>query len=75
MELKPCPFCGSKDVCIYDNSVFFDMDKGPLGYHWVECLDCDARSGNHFDADSAILGYENGKDGAIAAWNIRADKE
>jgi Lar family restriction alleviation protein len=39
-ELKPCPFCGNKDVelrfrTIHLNSDLFDMD-----YYYVECHNC-----------------------------------
>ena len=75
-KLKPCPFCGSKDVCIYESAIHgSSLFANGSKYHWVECLDCDARTGNFFDADSELLGYKNGKSGATTAWNMRAERK
>lgn len=37
-KLKPCPFCGSNNVAIYDNY----KTKFTVHYNCVECLKCGA---------------------------------
>lgn len=38
-ELKPCPFCGSKKIIIYDYDPF-DGYQGNLTVHRVRCTKC-----------------------------------
>lgn len=46
-ELKPCPFCGSKNIHVYA--------KNSDGYwYMVECSSCGSRSASHHDKKSAI---------------------
>jgi len=56
-ELLPCPFCGSKDIQLWD-----DVDK--LGVeptiHYLECQDCPSTS-------MSFLNYEK----MIKHWNTR----
>lgn len=60
VELKPCPFCGSKTVYTAPPA----MGKG----RWVvECDDCRAEGPASSDNSDA------GEDEAIAAWNTRPD--
>jgi len=55
-ELKPCPFCGGKDIASYDVSDY-NMDSSP---EWnVYCNDC---GGEYKDID---------KDKAEDGWNMR----
>ncbi len=70
-KLKPCPFCGSRDVrIIYNecsNRLYIGRDGGirhtPLT-HSVKCLCCDSKTGEYEDCVVAI-----------AAWNRRANDE
>lgn len=43
MKLKPCPFCGSKNVKVYS-----------LGGLHVKCFNCDARIGYYESIENAI---------------------
>lgn len=38
-ELKPCPFCGSKNVSMYTYS-------GVMEYYYIECKDCYCGTGH-----------------------------
>ena len=59
-ELKKCPFCGSKDIQILDNSTPDDE------YYMIECQNCNA---------AVCFGYDSTtKEGAIRMWNRRANK-
>lgn len=55
-ELKPCPFCGSKDVHLIEN----DRDKSEVS---ITCKDCNVWVDHMFDAMS--------REEAIALWNKR----
>lgn len=57
MELKPCPFCGSRDV------EMFDAGGDPYSFSmlYVHCNNC--------NADSKMC---DSIDDAVAAWNRRA---
>jgi Lar family restriction alleviation protein len=57
-ELKPCPFCGSKNLFI--DTGISGGDGGNL--FWVVCNECYS-SGQALDKKSS----------AIAAWNKRAE--
>lgn len=57
MELKPCPFCTSKNVGLVDSITNFYV---PVFY--VICFDCQCRGASKRD-----------KEKAIEAWNRRAD--
>lgn len=59
MKLKPCPFCGGKDVHI--------TDAWP---HYAYCLGCNARV-----KPSPPLYGEEGIKQAANAWNRRPPKE
>lgn len=62
-ELKPCPFCGAKEIiseCIVPVESF--LEAKTIEFYTVKCHCCGCRVGNH-----------NTKDGAISAWNRRAD--
>lgn len=73
IEVSPCPFCGEAE----------DLAVVPRMYHggaveirgekfWrVECLPCDARTGDCFDGDAKDLGFASGREMAIAQWNRR----
>lgn len=56
-RLKPCPFCGG-EARIRDLSIKIPYDGIA---HFVDCCQCDVRSGISFD----------GEQGAIEAWNTR----
>lgn len=60
IELKKCPFCGSKDVQIFDNSTHDEE------YYMIECQDCNA---------AVCFGDESEtKEGTTRMWNNRVDK-
>ena len=73
IKLLPCPFCGEKE----------DIVIHPKRYHggeilvknhkfwFVECLPCDARTGDCFDLDAEYFGYKDGREMAIDQWNRR----
>jgi len=61
-ELKPCPFCGGAAV-LEDGSPDDPMWGTPSPWWFGSCNKCDL----HFCAD------DQSKDGAIKAWNTRAE--
>ena len=56
-ELKPCPFCGSNNIVIYDKS----FNSGP--YYDIFCRDCQASV--RFADESET------EEGAVNMWNTR----
>lgn len=50
IELKPCPFCGSKDVVLVEI---------PEDTHCVECWDCSAKVESYNGMDDAIAGWNS----------------
>lgn len=57
-ELKPCPFCGNKYVCLEErNSLHGDLE----GY-FIFCINCGIETGLYSNADKLIR-----------KWNRRAD--
>ena len=59
IELKPCPFCGSKSVWVADNI----LDYLFIGYN-VHCNGCGAETR-----------YTKDRDKAIERWNRRAEND
>lgn len=57
-QLKPCPFCGSNDIIIWDNP---PEEQHPMQHWAVKCRICSA----------AIDGYRT-RDIAIQTWNDRS---
>jgi Lar family restriction alleviation protein len=43
IELKPCPFCGSKDITYQSH----EDSCGRFGYVTVWCMDCEAEGPPH----------------------------
>jgi Lar family restriction alleviation protein len=72
-NLKPCPFCGEKeDIVILAKRIHgHPVEINGHKYWRVECLPCDAKTGNCFDADADIFGFKDGREMAIARWNRR----
>ncbi len=66
--LKPCPFCGSRNVDFYWEE---DQDYIEDSTYVVECQECLAR-GTPF---STIKSKAAAKEGAGKAWNKRACEE
>lgn len=65
-ELKPCPFCGSSAIEIYDN--FFEDDDGWTEKDWIiQCHGC----GSAFIASND--GMPCTKEELIARWNRRVN--
>ena len=58
-QIKPCPFCGSKDVEAFAQ----DKDDCHFRSAIVHCHSCDARSAQMVGANKINM--------AIAAWNKR----
>lgn len=46
-ELKPCPFCGGKNIDIQ----YLSLTKR---YYFCRCLDCEAQTKSKTDKDKAI---------------------
>lgn len=68
-DLKPCPFCGSKDVVlIWRQSPYNDG-----GFHFVKCQDCMAQGG--ISGTSAYITKSKTLDKAVALWNMRTERE
>lgn len=66
-ELKPCPFCGGKNIRI--NAYGF-------GYYAIECLDCYVETARYKSVSKYLEGnlpIEKKAKKAIEAWNRRAD--
>ena len=66
-EIKPCPFCGSKNIRI--NAYGF-------GYYSVECLSCGVETERYKNISKYLegnLSIEKKAKKAIEAWNRRAD--
>jgi Lar family restriction alleviation protein len=59
-ELKPCPFCGSKEVGVVETA----YGNYANIFYFAHCSDCGARTKSFRDGDDAE-----------EAWNRRADKE
>jgi Lar family restriction alleviation protein len=55
MKLKPCPFCGSKEIEVDDDGY----------YEWVICADCYSSTGKETWIVNGIHSE------AIDAWNLR----
>jgi len=76
IKLKPCPFCGCKDVAIYVVKYSGSCESlSDRRYFYCECMDCDARTGDNFDEDVELDMISSGKERAAFMWNIRVDKE
>ena len=39
-ELKPCPFCGNKDVELRFRTMNLNSDLNGMDYYYVECHNC-----------------------------------
>lgn len=55
-NLKPCPFCGSKNVII--DSI--PLGKSPMFHYWAECQECNAGYRNN---------PRYRKEDAVKVWN------
>ena len=81
--LKPCPFCGNTDPIRIVKRIYDGKCEELYGkiYWFVECMDCDGRTGNQWDEDCEVMGftkedgYESGKDVAIFMWNLRKEPD
>ena len=73
-KLIPCPFCDEKeDIRVIERRHHGSpIEVNGQKYWRVECLPCDARTGDCFDGDAALFGYKTGREMAIAAWTRRA---
>ena len=71
-KLKPCPFCGSKEIQTHcKKRIGKPVEINGMRYWHVECLDCGSRTRNWFDDDAELYVCKDGKEAAIKAWNIR----
>lgn len=59
-ELKPCPFCGGREIQSFTEVTGFNEPYRKFRYY-ISCKDCEA----HFF-------YSNFENQAIEAWNKRA---
>lgn len=79
VEFRHCPFCGGNrmqfNVRTMRNT---GTDFDGTVFHYIECLECDCRTGGYTDRDATeCYGYtgENaGKQCALNAWNNRSNK-
>jgi Lar family restriction alleviation protein len=78
--LKPCPFCGGTEIHFQKNTIKntgTDLD-GTI-FHYVQCFDCECRSGDCCDSDATnVFGYsgdDTGKQHATESWNERHSPE
>ena len=79
-ELKPCPFCGSKNIeDDYDSvrTTFTGTKENPTGFHeyqtgWVDCKECLATGPEIRAKDDEI---DNVGDMTRKAWNTRQMNE
>lgn len=70
--LKPCPFCGSEDVCVPEREDFNALMLGwSLGVR-AECEACGAH-GPGFEVKKSD-DFDAAHDMAVAAWNARAER-
>lgn len=71
-ELKPCPFCGSKDIAIE----YYKETKDEFPYWQICCDHCGATTGKCFIEyeyiDKAFESYFSAAEKAINNWNKRA---
>lgn len=73
LVILPCPFCGSTDIVVSPKMYHGSAIEIRGSKFWrVECLPCDARTGDNFDDDAKLFGFKDGREMAIKAWNIRA---
>jgi len=72
-KLKPCPFCGEdKDISIKERHYHgLPLEINGKKFWRVECLPCDAQTGDCFDGDASLFGFRDGREMAIKAWNRR----
>lgn len=64
IELKPCPFCGGEAELFYHPNARNDDCRA----FEAKCFSCGARIGR------AVLGMGKTKEGAVSAWNARAER-
>ncbi len=75
VNLKPCPFCGSTMVRLRREPKIWTIGKircwGVKSVYFVECLDCDVRTGNVYKKDALMLHGESADIVASLIWNRR----
>jgi len=74
-KLKGCPFCGANSdevQVIKRRSHGSTVELAGMTYWFVECLDCDNRTGFHWDGDAELYGFIDGQEKAVYHWNQRA---
>ncbi|AWK42624.1 MULTISPECIES: Lar family restriction alleviation protein [Photorhabdus] len=65
-EIKPCPFCGSKDVGVFRQY----EDDCPYRSSIVRCFNCDAQTAQFINDD-----IRRQHEMAIKAWNKRVNND
>lgn len=63
-ELKPCPFCGGKEIDVCEEGKMFGKSAYSRTYLFARCRKCYARTGVH-----------GTKPKTIEAWNRRAEDD
>ncbi len=75
---EPCPCCGapSEDIAIRRKELVSEVAEinGEI-YWYVECLPCDLQTGKCFDSDAKRVNFKDGREMAIAKWNLRKAPE
>ena len=66
-KLKPCPFCGKKDIAVYSDAEINESDNEPKCY----AVCCDVNNGGC----GATGGYKKTREEAAENWNKRTENK
>lgn len=64
VELKPCPFCGGRELLLRDVRGMFGRSAYARTYRYIQCRSCFSQTG-----------YYGTKPKTVEAWNRRVDNE
>ncbi|MDN4061182.1 Lar family restriction alleviation protein [Massilia sp. YIM B02769] len=70
-ELKPCPFCGSKNL----STSAYDVQPDNFHNAYVTCGDCEAQGAQAFTLDGWLSSKDEAISEAATAWNRRTPAE
>lgn len=79
-ELKPCPFCGNRNIEVSTDIDEFVTEWGESGYGQEEMLEIMRKRPYYFVGCSVIRGgcgassgFDMTREGAVARWNRRTE--
>lgn len=72
-ELKPCPFCGNRNLKLVRKSILYKHKKAYVLS--VRCNKCHARGGTITNLTIPYAIKEDVEDAAIRLWNMRRSEE